>query len=158
LIVKLHDNSLDINDLRNSGGVDWVARLGPALQGGRGHMAKCRSIAPYLVAADLMISDHSSAAFEYLLLNRPLIRIEMPELIARTNIPPDYVALLAEASTTVRSVADILRAVEHGLTNPALLSETRRMVAQELFYKPGTATARAVEEIYEILELAPITS
>jgi len=158
LIVKLHDNSLDINDLRNSGGVDWVARLSPALQGAGGHLAKPGTIAPYLVAADLMISDHSSAAFEYLLLNRPLIRIEMPELITRTNIPPDYVALLAEASTTVRSVAEILRAVEHGLTNPALLADTRRIVAQELFYKPGTATARAVQELYEIIELAPVAT
>jgi hypothetical protein len=158
LIVKLHDNSLDVKDTRNSGGIDWVARLSPALQRGGGHMAKRGTIAPYQVAADLMISDHSSAAFEYLLLNRPLVRIEMPELIARTNIPPDYVALLAEASTTARSVAEILRAVEHGLTNPGLLSETRRIVAQELFYKPGTATARAVHELYEIVELSPVTT
>ena len=109
LIVKLHDNSLDVSDVRNSGGIDWVARLSPALQGPRGHLAKRGSIAPYLVAADLMISDHSSAAFEYLLLNRPLIRIEMPELIARTNIPPDYVALMVEASTTVRTVVKSCR-------------------------------------------------
>jgi hypothetical protein len=158
LIVKLHDNSLDVSNVRNSGGVDWVARLSPALQGAGGHLAKRGTIAPYLVAADLMISDHSSAAFEYLLLNRPLIRIEMLELIARTNIPPDYVALLAEASTTVRSVDEILRAVEHGLTNPELLAHTRRIVAEELFYKPGTATARAVQELYEIMELAPIAT
>ncbi len=158
LIVKLHDNSLDVGDVRNSGGIDWLARLTPALHGRRGHLAKRGTIAPYLVAADLMISDHSSAAFEYLLLNRPLIRIEMPELIARTNIPPDYVALMAEASTTVRSVAEILKAVEHGLANPELLCQTRCVVAEELFYKPGTATARAAKEIYEMMELAPVTS
>jgi CDP-glycerol:poly(glycerophosphate) glycerophosphotransferase len=156
LIVKLHDNSLDVGDARNSGGIDWVARLSPALQGSRGHLAKRGSIAPYLVAADLMISDHSSAAFEYLLLNRPLIRIEMPELIARTNIPPDYVALMVEASTTVRTVVEILRAVEHGLANPGLIAHTRSVVAEELFYKPGTATARAAQEIYETMELAPL--
>ncbi len=155
LIVKLHDNSLDVHDVRNSGGIDWQARLGPALQGAFGHLAKRGSIAPYLVAADLMISDHSSAAFEYLLLNRPLIRIEMPELIARTNIPPDYVALMVEASSTVRSVPEILKAVENGLANPGLLAPTRTLVAEELFYKPGTATDRAVSELYEIMELAP---
>jgi CDP-glycerol glycerophosphotransferase (TagB/SpsB family) len=158
LIVKLHDNSLDSYDVRNSGGIDWVARLSPVLQGPRGHLAKRGTISPYLVAADLMISDHSSAAFEYLLLDRPLIRIEMPELIARTNIPPDYVALLAEASTTVRTVAEILRAVERGLANPGLLAHTRRIVAEELFYKPGTATARAAQELYELMELAPVTT
>jgi len=155
LIVKLHDNSLDVGDVRNSGGIDWAARLSPALQGPRGHFAKRGTIAPYLVAADLMISDHSSAAFEYLLLDRPLIRIEMPELIARTNIPPDYVALMVEASTSVRTVAQILEGVERGLANPNSLANTRRIVAEELFYKPGTATDRAAQEIYELMELAP---
>ena len=29
----------------------------------------------YLAAADVMITDHSSAGFEYLLVDRPLIRI-----------------------------------------------------------------------------------
>lgn len=158
LIVKLHDNSLDVGDARNSGGINWIARLSPTLHGPRGHFAKRGSIAPYLVAADLMISDHSSAAFEYLLLNRPLIRIEMPELIARTNIPPDYVALMAEASTTVRTVAEALGAVEQGLEDPRLLAQTRRVVAEELFYRPGTATTRATEEIYQLMELPPVTS
>ena len=158
LIVKLHDNSLDVHDVRNSGGIDWLARLGPALQGRAGHLAKRGTIAPYMVAADLMISDHSSAAFEYLLLNRPLIRIEMPELIARTNIPPDYVALMVEASTTVREVPEILQAVENGLANPGMLAHTRTSVAEELFYKPGTATERAVREIYEIINLAPVAT
>jgi hypothetical protein len=156
LIVKLHDNSLDVGDVRNSGGIDWVARLSPILRGPRGHLAKRGTIAPYLAAADLMISDHSSAAFEYLLLNRPLIRIEMPELIARTNIPPDYVALMTEASSTVRTVVEILKAVEYGLANPELLGQTRNVVAEELFYKPGTATARAAKEIYEMMALPPV--
>jgi len=158
LIIKLQDNSLDIGDVRNSGGIDWRARLSPTLQGSRGHLAKRGSIAPYLVAADLMISDHSSAAFEYLLLNRPLIRIEMPELIARTNIPQDYVALMAEASTTVRTVPEILKAVEDGLANPGRLANTRTIVSEELFYKPGTATIRAAQELYELMELSSATA
>ena len=158
LIVKLHDNSLDVSDVRNSGGIDWVARLSPALGSPRGHLAKRGTISPYLVAADLMISDHSSAAFEYLLVDRPLIRIEMPELIARTNIPADYVALLADAATTVRTVPEIAWAVEDGLANPRHLADSRKMVADELFYKPGTATARATQELYELMELAPVST
>jgi hypothetical protein len=158
LIVKLHDNSLDVSDVRNSGGIDWIARLNPVLQPPRGHLAKRGTISPYLVAADLMISDHSSAAFEYLLLDRPLLRIEMPELIARTNIPPDYVALMVESSISVRALPEILRAVQQGLTNPTLQSQTRKAVAAELFYMPGTATARAARELYELMELAPASA
>jgi hypothetical protein len=102
-----------------------------------------------------MISDHSSAGFEYLLLDRPLIRIEMPELIARTNIHPEYVALLTSASATTRDAAGVVTAVERAYSDPKRLSAQRRAVAAELFYKPGTATGRAVTELYKVLELPP---
>jgi CDP-glycerol glycerophosphotransferase (TagB/SpsB family) len=154
VIVKLHDNSRDA-DPRNSGGINWVERLTPILRKHEGHLAARGTIAPYLVAADVMISDHSSAGFEYLLLDRPLIRIEMPELIARTNIPPDYVDLLVKASTTVRNTAETLKGVESAYADPAQLSMQRKAVADDLFYKPGTATTRALAELYKVIELSP---
>jgi CDP-glycerol glycerophosphotransferase (TagB/SpsB family) len=154
VIVKLHDNSRD-SDPRNSGGINWVERLTPILQDHGGHLAARGTIAPYLVASDVMISDHSSAGFEYLLLDRPLIRIEMPELIARTNIHPDYVDLLVKASTTVRNPQETMRATEFADSNPAQLSMERKAVADDLFYKPGTATTRAVTELYKVTELSP---
>jgi CDP-glycerol glycerophosphotransferase (TagB/SpsB family) len=154
VIVKLHDNSRDA-DPRNSGGINWVERLTPILRKHEGHLAAKGTIAPYLVAADVMISDHSSAGFEYLLLDRPLIRIEMPELIARTNIPPDYVDLLVKASTTVRNTAETVKGVESAYADPAQLSMQRKAVADDLFYKPGTATTRALAELYKVIELSP---
>jgi CDP-glycerol glycerophosphotransferase (TagB/SpsB family) len=154
VIVKLHDNSRDA-DPRNSGGINWVERLTPIIRKHEGHLAARGTIAPYLVAADVMISDHSSAGFEYLLLDRPLIRIEMPELIARTNIPPDYVDLLVKASTTVRNTAETVKGVESAYADPAQLSMQRKAVADDLFYKPGTATTRALAELYKVIELSP---
>lgn len=153
VIVKLHDNSRDA-DPRNSGGINWVDRLTPILRKHDGHLAARGTIAPYLAAADVMISDHSSAGFEYLLLDRPLIRIEMPELIARTNIHPDYVELLVKASTTVRGPEETVRAVESAYADPAQLSPQRKAVATDLFYKPGTATSRAITELYKVMELS----
>lgn len=152
VIVKLHDNSRDA-DPRNSGGINWVDRLKPILQKYDAHLAESGAITPYLVAADVMISDHSSAGFEYLLLDRPLIRIEMPELLARTNIHPEYVSLLTQASTTVLDVKGAVAEVECACSDPKRQSSERRAVAAELFYKPGTATDRAVSEIYKILEI-----
>lgn len=154
VIVKLHDNSRD-SDPRNSGGVNWAERLTPILRKHDGHLAARGTIAPYLVAADVMISDHSSAGFEYLLLDRPLIRIEMPELIARTNIPPDYVDLLVKASTTVRNPKETIHAVNSAYADPSQLSAQRKAVAEDLFYRPGTATSRAVTELYKAMELPP---
>ena len=71
VIVKLHDRSRDPRPLY-SGGVDWIGRLRPLLAPGSAVLATSADICPYLVAADVMVTDHSSAGFEYLLLDRPL--------------------------------------------------------------------------------------
>lgn len=155
VIVKLHDRSRD-SALIHSGGVDWVSRLEPALARSAGHLASRSDASLYLAAADVLITDHSSVGFEYLLLDRPLIRIEVPELIAATNIHPDYVSLMAEASTTVQTVEQALCAVHSSLSEPLDQSVSRKAVADELFYRPGTATVRAVRELYEVLELDPV--
>jgi CDP-glycerol glycerophosphotransferase (TagB/SpsB family) len=154
LIVKLHDRSRDARK-RYSGGVDWVARLAPHLPPGRGVIAGGHDISPYLVAADLMITDHSSAGFEFLLCDRPLVRIHRPALLALANVHEDYVALLASVSQSVEDLDETLAAVERGLADPARQSPERRRVAADLFYKPGGATRRSVDALYETMELEP---
>jgi CDP-Glycerol:Poly(glycerophosphate) glycerophosphotransferase len=155
VIVKLHDRSRDTRPFY-SGGVDWPATLEPVLAGTRGVLAPGHDISPYLVAADVMVTDHSSAGFEYLLRDRPIVRIHRPELIRTANIHPDYVALLASVSQSVETgVRQIVDAVERGLGAPDALAETRRQVAADLFYRPGSATARSVRELYEAIELDP---
>lgn len=154
LIVKLHDRSRDLRE-RYSGGVDWAAALRPHLRDGSSALAEGHDISPYLVAADLMITDHSSAGFEYLLRDRPIVRIHRPALIELANIHPDYVALLASVATSVETLDETVAAVEYGLANPEARGADRRRVAADLFYKPGTATRRSVEALYEAVELEP---
>jgi len=154
LIVKLHDRSRDLRP-HYSGGIDWMARLRPLLATGNAHLAHEADICPYLAAADVMIADHSSAAFEYLLRDRPIVRFHAPALIALANIHPDYVALLESASRSVTDIDGALREVDRALSDPAALSATRRAVAADLFYEPGSATARCAAALYEAVELEP---
>jgi hypothetical protein len=154
VIVKLHDRSHD-PEHEHSGGVDWVSLLGPLLRASGGHLATGTDSCPYLVAADLMITDHSSVGFEYLLLDRPLVRIEVPKLLAEANVNPEYVELLAQASATVRSAKEVLDAVERSLADPHLRSDARRRIATELFHSAGNATSLAVRELYELMDLEP---
>jgi hypothetical protein len=154
LIVKLHDRSRDLR-ARYSGGIDWVARMRPLLAPGRAALAPGHDISPYLVAADLMITDHSSAGFEFLLRDRPIVRIHLPGLIELANIHADYVALLASVSRSVESLGAAVRAVDEGLSDPDARSGERRTVAADLFYRPGGATARSVHALYEAIELEP---
>ena len=157
VIVKLHDRSRD-REYIHSGGVDWGARLQPLLKASGGLLAEASDASPYMAAADVLITDHSSVGFEYLLLDRPLVRIEMPQLIAATNIHPAYVALMAEAATTVRAAEEAVRAVERAFAEPAKNALSRQAVARKLFFKPGTATARAARELYQTIDLEPIRS
>lgn len=152
VIVKLHDRSRDL-EYAHSGGVDWGARLEPLLQRYGGVLATGSNSSRYLPAADVMITDHSSVGFEYLLLDRPLIRIHVPELIKNTDIEPSYVELLANASISVNNVDEVIAAVERAFAEPEFKSSDRVAVANEMFYQPGTATERAVSELYELMEL-----
>lgn len=154
VMVKLHDRSRDTKFI-HSGGIDWDERMKPILKKYAGHLARGTDVCPYLTAADLLITDHSSVGFEYLLLDRPVVRIEMPELIEKTNIHEDYVKMLAGASMSVRNVKQTVDAVKQSLASPQSKSIERKQVAQELFYIPGTATARATRELYNVLELEP---
>jgi hypothetical protein len=156
VIVKLHDRSRDTRPMY-SGGVDWVQRLTPLMRPGQSVIAPGSDICPYLVAADVMITDHSSAGFEYLLLDRPIVRIHRPALLAGALVHPDYATLLADVSESVDETSQAVDAVVRALADPTIRSAQRRAVAEDLFYNPGTATARSVAELYDALELAPLT-
>jgi len=154
VIIKLHDRSRDPQYI-HSGGVNWAARLAPLVSNGKGYFFTDADASPCLAAADLLITDHSSVGFEYLVLDRPVIRIEVPELLQKTRVAAEYVELLRRASITVTSGSNIVAAVERSLLEPSRQSSSRIAVADELFYEPGTATARAVRELYEVLDLEP---
>lgn len=152
VIVKLHDRSLDKTP-RGSGGIDWRARLAPLCHDGRVHIADGYDASPYLYAADLLVSDHSSVAFEFMLLDRPVIIFDCPELRRRSQVNPQKADLLASAADSVTSADDIERAVSMSLADPMRLSAPRRAIANDLFYKPGGAAHRAAQCIYDALSL-----
>lgn len=157
VLVKLHDRSKDLR-ARYSGGVDWMARLQPLLQRPNACLADGANITPCLAAADVLITDHSSAGFEYLLLDRPIVRIHLPQLLQTANVHPDYAQLLAECAESVTTAEGAVAAVEQALADGSALGATRRRVAADLFYRPGTATARCAAALYEVLQLAPPAS
>ena len=154
VIVKLHDRSCDPRP-QYSGGIDWIGAVRPHLRPGRMVLAEDADICPCLAAADVLITDHSSCGFEYLLLDRPVVRIHRPELIALANIHADYVRLLADVSESTTGAEDTAVAAARALADPRAKSATRRQVAADLFHEPGTATTRCVTEMYGAIALEP---
>lgn len=153
VIVKLHDRSLDARSKR-PGSIDWRQQLESLCRSWRVHAARDGDISPYLYVSDVLVTDHSSAGFEYMLLDRPIVVIDCPELIENARVAADKVRLLRRASIVAqREPLAIRRAVERALEDPSADSFERRDAAARMFYRPGTATARAVRCIYEALEL-----
>lgn len=151
LIVKPHDHA----DRDERCTIDWPARLRATRR--ENFAAVLHSdVVPLLYAADLLITDASSVAFEYTLLDRPVVFIDVPEIIEGTEAP------MMDLSTWGRKGGDIVRrpseleeVVPRLLENPGEKSAIRRAIAADLFFEPGKATQNAVSALYRELELEP---
>jgi hypothetical protein len=152
VIAKLHDRSYDLQE-RGSGGIDWKTRLAKYDGHPRVRVVRDADASPYLVASDAMVSDHSSVAFEFMILDRPVVVIDRPKLIARAGISPDKVRLLRSGAVVTADAREATAAVVEALQYPRRLSEERKRVAARLFYRPGTASARAAATIYRLIGL-----
>jgi hypothetical protein len=143
VIVKLHDRSLD-PDPRYNAGIDWRARMLALERPGAVRYVEGGDATPFLAAADVMVTDHSSVGFEFLVLDRPLVVYDAPDLPAAARINLEKVALLRSAATVAASPDELVKAVQAELAAPLRLSHARREVASRMFHEPGHATDRAV--------------
>jgi CDP-glycerol glycerophosphotransferase (TagB/SpsB family) len=100
-----------------------------------------------------MITDHSSVGFEFYLLDRPLVVFDAPDLVEVARINPEKVALLRSGARVVRTAEEVGDAALDELTHRDRRSAARRAIAREMFHEPGTATARAVTMVYQLLHL-----
>src|SRR4029450_5698682 len=96
-----------------------------------------------------------SIGFEYLVLDRPLLVFDAPDLPTAARINPEKIVLLRSAATVVRTAEELAAAALRVLRTPAQLAAARRRVARSLFFEPGGATARAVQVIRDTLQSPP---
>lgn len=152
LLVKLHDHSLNRRLARR--------RWAPVLERWR-RLPNVRifddpDACPALAAADLLVSDFSSIANEFTLLDRPIVFFETEDLRAHySDKQIDHAMLARRPGVTVDRAEALPEAIRHALAHPQEHSEARRALAADLFFRPGTATLRAVAKIYELLGLEP---
>lgn len=151
VIVKLHDRSLD-PDPRYSGGGDWRRRFAAFARPGQFLFAEDADSARYLLAADVMITDHSTIGFEFCALDRPLIVFDVPALLVAARVASDKAALLRGAGDLVSAAGQVPGAVRQALQDPQRLSAERAFASNQVFFDPGRATARALALCYGLLQ------
>ena len=147
VLIKLHDHPRD-------GTVDWPRRLRPLLDA-HTKLVRDFDIVPYLFVADLLISDASSVSSEYSLLDRPMVFLDVPQMIAAMRAKGRAVDLDTwgrKGGVTVRWPDEAVDAVRASLAHPHEGSKVRRAMARDLFYNPGRAADAAVAWIRDRLQ------
>jgi hypothetical protein len=139
VIVKPHDHPKKP--------IDWFARLAP-LESDHLRIARQPDVIPLMVASDVLISDASSVATEYTLLDRPIVFLDVPELLAAAAADDDRLDLATWGRRGGRVVADCdeaLAAIAEELAAPDEgLRDVRRALRDDCFFHPGAATAAAM--------------
>ena len=152
LLVKLHDWCLDPARNRRDWGT-WLAEQEKA--GAPWVWVRERDIVPFLATADMLISDASSTANEFLLRDRPILFMDVPELFEKYEQSIDLDTWGRKTGVVVERPEDLPAAVSAQLADPGAQSEIRRAAARDYFYNPGQATGAAHRAILDLLELTP---
>jgi hypothetical protein len=155
VVVKLHDRSM-VPHPRYTDGIDWPARLAAFAGHPRFVLARLADISPLLAASDVLVTDHSTVGFEFALLDRPVIVFDAPGLKEAARIDAGKWDLLRSMAHVVTAAADLPDAIARALANPGVQSVQRRAAVDTLFAYPGTATQRALELVYHLLDLQPV--
>ncbi len=147
IIVKPHPLSFE----RNPEWLDWWRRLAadePTL-----HLVDdpAADVAPYLRAADLLISGVSSVAFQFLALDRPIVLITNPAAVRdETAYDPDGIEWRwRDMADTVETIEHLAAAVARALDRPDARSSECAAYRRRLFGEltDGRAVARIIENI-----------
>ena len=140
LLVKPHDHPKNLD-------VDWFARLA-RFEGPHCRITREPDIIPLMFVADLLLSDASSAANEFSLLDRPIVFLDTPELIAQAkesaNSMLDLNTWGRKAGSLVKRPEQVVDVVRYSLENKRSRSEIRQAMANDFFYNRGTATHAAM--------------
>ncbi|MBX7192845.1 MAG: CDP-glycerol glycerophosphotransferase family protein [Sandaracinaceae bacterium] len=141
VIVKLHDHPKDTR-------VDWRAEL-RALGTKRVHVTDAVDVVPLLALADLLVTDASSVSSEYALTGKPVVFLDVPELLARAAAAAESALDLdtwGRRGGLVASGAEaIAEAIAHALAHLDERRDVREAMARDLFFHPGRATQAAVQ-------------
>lgn len=148
VLVKPHDHP------KNR--VDWIGRLAP-LEGDHLRVVRDPDVIPLLFAADLLLTDASSVANEYALLDRPIVFLDVPELLAAAAAEDDRLDLGTwgrKGGIVARDAGAAVSAIAEALARPEIGSGVRRAMTEDLFYNPGRATDAALAWVLEEMAVA----
>ncbi len=145
VLIKPHDHPTNDD-------IDWFERLA-RFEDDHCRVVRAPDVTRVLFLADVLISDASSVTNEYSLMDRPIVFLDTPELIAQAaeadESALDLVTWGRRGGIIVEVPEKIENAIEQCLADPQQYTEIRRAMAKDFFYNPGTATDAAMSWLQE---------
>ncbi len=141
LMIKPHDHPKKQ--------IDWFKELAP-FEDDKVRLVKDKDVIPYLHAADLLITDASSVAVEYTVMDRPIIFLHVPKLFKKLKKRAPALDLDTygrKIGVIVNEAADVPCQIAESLSNPDREGEIRRKMAKDIFYSPGSAVENVTNVI-----------
>ncbi|MDR2695810.1 MAG: CDP-glycerol glycerophosphotransferase family protein [Deltaproteobacteria bacterium] len=162
-IVKLAvDNASHYNDFRRNGGINWFAALSGFERYPHVRISRDLLADPFLAAADVLITDISSISYEFLVLGKPVIFMDVPKFFQHTlkmqfphedtaawisrptvNAGRDYGSLVADLDALPR---EIRAALDKGQS-----ADMAAAMREKFLYHPGKAARQAAKLLGHLL-------
>jgi len=139
LLIKTHDHPRDRL-------TDWPKLL-RRFEDAHTKIISDFDVVPYLFVSDLLLTDASSVSNEYALLDRPMVFIDVPQMLEsmrEKGLLVDLDTWGRKGGVTVRWPDEVVDAVAWSLKHPAAKREIRQAMAKDMFFNPGSATEKAV--------------
>jgi hypothetical protein len=150
LLVKPHDHPKNRK-------IDWFAKLAK-YESDVVRLVRDHDVVPYLNAADLLLTDASSVATEFTLLDRPIVLLEVPKLmkgVVKRGGSSDIAQYTARLGPSVPKARQVVEVIARELARPHRYSSLRQDIAQDMFYRPGGAAVRVAAVIEHAAGLTP---
>ncbi len=154
VLVKPHPISLDFKIAPHQQ-ITLANWLGKFESQGKIIFVKDHGSPRYLKAADVLITDYGTTLFEFMLLTKPILFYDTPQAASISSLP-QTLPLIRKAThcfKTAQQAIDILRSGSYKNTDN--MKQLQKKLATQRFYDVGGATDRAVNAIYELLDLEP---
>jgi hypothetical protein len=152
LLLKLHHSSYrNPKHVHVTGGIDWKKEI-------QNYCRKYPNVInifdfnsnPYLFVSDVMITDAGGVGFEYILLNKPIIFIDVPEYFEKYGKDGiDYWG--RSAGTIIKKTQEIPEAVLKALSDPMEHSIQRNELIEKMTYNPGNSADKASSIVLQLL-------